>query len=38
MERDDLLSLLWIAGLGEPSYWRFEAKALAPITVRPAGR
>ena len=30
MERDDLLSLLWIAGLGEPAYWRFDAKALRP--------
>ena len=30
MERDDLLSLLWISGLGEPSYWRFEAKAPRP--------
>ena len=30
MERDDLLSLLWISGLGEPSYWRFETKAPRP--------
>ena len=30
MERDDLLSLLWIAGLGEPAYWRFETKAPRP--------
>ena len=30
MERNDLLSLLWIAGLGEPAYWRFESKAPRP--------
>ena len=30
MERDDQLSLLWIAGLGESAYWRFESKAPRP--------
>ena len=30
MERDDHLSLLWIAGLGESAYWRFETKAPRP--------